>query len=226
MIVEAQARQIVSLSGGKDSTAMLLLMLERGEQIDDIVFFDWGMEFPEMYEHLDKLERYIERPITRLYPKHIWDWYMFDMPRRDGTFGSGWPNPVARWCNREKCRILNRHARGDVVCIGYSYEERFSRNQATDSMKQAHVTGRFPLLEWGASETEALKYCKAKGFDWGGLYQHFSRVSCWCCPFKKPKDHATLRREFPELWARLLDMDSRSPWPWPYGKLEVTQCTS
>jgi len=29
--------QIVSLSGGKDSTAMLLMMLEKGEQIDGIV---------------------------------------------------------------------------------------------------------------------------------------------------------------------------------------------
>ena len=29
---------VVSLSGGKDSTAMLLMMLERGMQIDDILF--------------------------------------------------------------------------------------------------------------------------------------------------------------------------------------------
>ena len=69
-------RPHVALSGGKDSTAMLLLMLERGEQVDDIVFFDWGMEFPEMYEHLDNLEAYIGRPITRLYPRETWD-YLF-----------------------------------------------------------------------------------------------------------------------------------------------------
>ncbi len=34
----------VSLSGGKDSTAMLLMMPERGMQIDDILFCDTGSE--------------------------------------------------------------------------------------------------------------------------------------------------------------------------------------
>ena len=42
----------VSLSGGKDSSAMLLLMIERGMPIDLVLHADTGMEFPEMYEHL------------------------------------------------------------------------------------------------------------------------------------------------------------------------------
>lgn len=41
---------IVSFSGGKDSTALLLMMLERGMRVDDIVCVDMGKEFPQMYE--------------------------------------------------------------------------------------------------------------------------------------------------------------------------------
>lgn len=52
-------KHIVSFSGGKDSTAMLLMMLEKEMQIDDIVFMDTGVEFPEMYEHIEKVETYI-----------------------------------------------------------------------------------------------------------------------------------------------------------------------
>ena len=44
---------VVSLSGGKDSTAMLLRMLEEGMRVDIILFCDTGLEFPAMYEHLD-----------------------------------------------------------------------------------------------------------------------------------------------------------------------------
>ena len=33
---------ILSFSGGKDSTAMLHLMLERGEQIDGVFYCDMG----------------------------------------------------------------------------------------------------------------------------------------------------------------------------------------
>lgn len=39
---------LVSFSGGKDSTAMLLGMLERDMKIDCILFCDTGLEFPAM----------------------------------------------------------------------------------------------------------------------------------------------------------------------------------
>ena len=51
----------VSLSGGKDSSAMLLLMIERGMPIDMVLSADTGMEFPEMYEHLAKLDEHLFR---------------------------------------------------------------------------------------------------------------------------------------------------------------------
>ncbi len=51
----------VSLSGGKDSTAMLLLMIESGMPIDMVLSADTGMEFPEMYEHLAKLDDHLYR---------------------------------------------------------------------------------------------------------------------------------------------------------------------
>ena len=57
---------IVSLSGGKDSTAMLLRMLEEKMSVDIILFCDTGLEFDAMYKHIDKLEKYINKPITKL----------------------------------------------------------------------------------------------------------------------------------------------------------------
>ena len=50
---------IVSFSGGKDSTAMLLMMLEKNMPIDEIIFCDTGKEFPQMYEHIEKVQKYI-----------------------------------------------------------------------------------------------------------------------------------------------------------------------
>ena len=42
--MNTNALHVVSLSGGKDSTAMLLLMLERGWPIDAVLNADTGME--------------------------------------------------------------------------------------------------------------------------------------------------------------------------------------
>ncbi len=56
----------------------------------------------------------------------------------------------------------------------------------------------------------ALAYCYERGFDWGGLYKHFDRVSCWCCPLKNLRELKTLWRYYPELWAELRQMDERA----------------
>ena len=47
---------VVSFSGGKDSTAMLLRMIEEDYPIDIILYCDTGLEFPEMEEHIYKVE--------------------------------------------------------------------------------------------------------------------------------------------------------------------------
>ena len=61
----------VSLSGGKDSTAMLLLMIEQDMPIDVVLTADTGMEFPEMYEHLQKLDDLLCRALPCGTPKAL-----------------------------------------------------------------------------------------------------------------------------------------------------------
>lgn len=76
----------VSLSGGKDSTAMLLLMMERDMPINMVLSADTGMEFPEMYEHLAKLDEHLFRErgihITTLRHPKGFEYLMFDEPKQ------------------------------------------------------------------------------------------------------------------------------------------------
>ena len=77
-------KNIISLSGGKDSTAMLLMMLEKNYRIDEIIFCDTTVEFQEMYRHLDKLEQYIDMKITRLKQQHDFEYMMFNHVKTKG----------------------------------------------------------------------------------------------------------------------------------------------
>lgn len=52
-------KHIVQFSGGKDSTCMLLMMLDQNMPVDEIIFCDTGKEFPGMYDHISKVEKYI-----------------------------------------------------------------------------------------------------------------------------------------------------------------------
>ena len=48
-------RHIASVSFGKDSLSMLLLILERGLPLDEVVFYDTGMEFKAIYDTRDRI---------------------------------------------------------------------------------------------------------------------------------------------------------------------------
>lgn len=82
-------KHIVQLSGGKDSTAMLLMMLECGMPVDEIIFCDTGCEFSELYQHLEAVEAYIGRKITRLKAPHSFEYYMADIPKIRHREGKG-----------------------------------------------------------------------------------------------------------------------------------------
>lgn len=209
-MVDENLMHVVSLSGGKDSTAMLLMMLERGMQVDEVVNADTGMEFPGMYDHLRNVEKYTGIPITYLRHPQGFGHMMFDHVRTKGDHigkaGYGWPRPNARWCTSKlKTDLINRHFRE----LARTREIVHYIGIAADEPKRIRDK-RYPLAEWGVTEADALAYCYDHGFDWGGLYENFHRVSCWCCPLQPLAELRKLRHEFPELWAQLLEMDARS----------------
>ena len=230
-----QPENVISLSGGKDSVAMLLMLLERGEAIADIVFFDTGWEFPQMYEQLDWLEFFIHRKITRLRPrlpvdveteKSPFDWMFSEWPIvKRGTdkvhmIGRGWPSPTRRWCTGRKQEALRAHLlalthrKGFALplqqCIGFAADE-LGRLDGVTKQDGNYYVQRYPLVEWGITEADALAYCKKRGFTWGGLYRYFNRVSCFCCPLQGLGELRTLRWYFPDLWKRMLQMESWLP---------------
>lgn len=63
-----KTHNIISCSGGKDSTATLLLALERGAENLQTVFADTGHEHPEVYKYLDYLEARLQISIRRIKP--------------------------------------------------------------------------------------------------------------------------------------------------------------
>lgn len=206
-------KHIVQFSGGKDSTCMLLMMLEKGMQIDEIIFCDTGKEFPQMYEHIDKVEKYIGRPITRLNSDKSFNYYFSEHIKTKGKNknckGYGWATMGIRWCTTIlKQQITEKYlkSKGSYVSyIGIAYDE----EKRHDKEQRSNVI--HPLYNWKITEAQALQYCYSKGFDWGGLYKYFDRVSCWCCPLKSIKELRILRNQFPKLWEELKEMDMKSP---------------
>lgn len=198
---------------GKDSTAMLLRMLEENMPIDKIIFVDTGKDFPDMIEHIRKVQNYIVKnygkEITTLMPRNSFDYYMFEHEKtkgkNKGKKGYGWATMLCRWCTSNlKTQTVNNYLKqfekeGYIEYIGIAYDE---PKRIKDK--------KYPLVEWEMTEADCLQYCYERGFNWNGLYEHFDRLSCWCCPLKNLKELKILYKYYPELWNQLKDMDKKA----------------
>lgn len=210
-----EVKHIVSFSGGKDSTAMLLMMIEKKYRIDEIIFIDTTVEFPEMYTHIKKVEEYIKRPITVLKAENSYEYMMLDYVKKKGKNkgqrGYSWADFKTRWCTIYlKQNVIKKYLRQykDYKIIEYI-------GIASDELKRLerkkdNRTTAFPLVEWNITEEIALNYCYSKGFYWEGLYEDFKRVSCWCCPLKSLKELKVIYKKYPNLWQKLKEWDSKT----------------
>lgn len=222
-MMEKPILRVCSFSGGKDSTAMLLRLLEEGIQVDVILFCDTGLEFLALYDHILKVERNIGREITTVKCPDDFEYLFAHKPinrkprsRNAVKYGTdrdgySWAGPKLRWCtevlkNRPREQYLQRLREEYEVLeyIGIAADETHRIHRKCNTKDGA----RLPLVEWGMTEADCLAYCKERGYDWGGLYEKFHRVSCWCCPLQSLADCRVLYRDFPDLWAQLKRWDA------------------
>lgn len=151
------AGYVLSFSGGKDSTAMLHLMLERGERINAVIWCDMGdWEFPEMERHVRLVEAKTGVSVSRVHPALSPGYLAFDHEYEHNgrqVRGYGWPFMQKRFCTKYKTRAIEKKSAeiGGVQCIGL----------AVDETRRTRLPGkRYPLDEYGYTEADCLAYCK------------------------------------------------------------------
>lgn len=207
---------IASVSWGKDSLAMLHILMRDVYYLDEVVFFDTGMEFDAIYDVRDQtLPLLEERGIlyTELKPKNPMWWSMFCRPvKKRGTtevhkHGYGWCGGSCRWGTTEKQRALDRYAeeRNAYMYVGIAADET-SRIEKEVKPYKLHI-----LADLGMTEADCLAYCYEHGYDWMQdgvrLYDVLDRVSCWCCRNKNMKELRAIRDHLPDVWKRLCAME-------------------
>lgn len=161
-------KHIASVSWGKDSLAMLLLILEKGLPLDEVIFYDTGAEFESIYQMRDKfIAEHPNIKVTTLRPKEPFFYSMFARPvKKRGTnevhkHGYGWCGGVCRWGTSGKTGILDKYATNDsaVVYVGIAYDEP-TRHAKLPEWKTS------PIYDAGMTEADCLAYCYERGYDW------------------------------------------------------------
>ena len=219
----------VSCSGGKDSTALVIGMWERGMHVDEVIGCNEGYWWEEAVDVFHKVGEITGFKMTMLEPDalHSFDYLMYEKPiekgPNKGRRGYGWPNMMKRWCTTFcKARVIDaylaklKETHRIIQYIGIAADE--AKRTEKFAGVDREIVKLYPLVDWGMTERDCLNYCYEHGIDWGGLYNHFNRMSCWLCPLQSLKDSRSLYHNYPEKWAELKRMDAKAFNKWKIDK--------
>jgi len=200
-------KTILSYSGGKDSTALLIRLHELNQAPDEVHFADTGLEFPEIYEYLNKIEEYTGQTIKRIKPKKSWDELFYTKITRGDYEGEirGFPYVITPcWAQRDlKVRPMEKiQKKNAIILLGITFDEQH-RIQKQENL-------RYPLIEWGWTEKKCKQYLREKNLL-NPIYAKFKRTGCWLCPKQPKRNLYTLEREYPDLWERLKKYEEDCP---------------
>ena len=182
-------KRILSLGGGLQTTAMVILAKQGKLQVDEAVFADTGAEKPETYW-------YMEHYIQPLMPVTI-------LPVVNGGLKAYCekyrivPSVVNKWCTiKFKIKRLMEYADGAEQMIGFSTDE----IRRSENPKLAGKT--FPLIEMGLSSADCHDIIK--DFGWPIPL----KSSCYFCPNQRWTEWNWLKIHHKDLFEDALRLEN------------------
>ncbi|NIP33507.1 MAG: phosphoadenosine phosphosulfate reductase family protein, partial [Thermoplasmata archaeon] len=206
----------VSFSGGKDSLATLLIVLEAGMR-PPVVFVDTGIELPETVEHVHDVARRHDLELVIEETEH-------DFVERSAEFGP--PSRDYRWCCKTQklgpvARALNaRFPGGMITFIGQRRYESGPRSRSGAVWRNPWVPGQVgasPIQDW--TGLHVWLYLWMRGEESNPWYDlGLERIGCYPCPATDLADLELVEEHFPgyaqwktflEEWAEATGRDRR-----------------
>tara|TARA_Y100000004_G_C8928832_1_gene418934 strand:- start:25 stop:990 length:966 start_codon:yes stop_codon:yes gene_type:complete len=224
--LESGSDLIVSVSGGKDSTASCLRLFELGYGKSDFtrIFADTGWESKETYAYLDEIEEYIG-PIIRVKAnidiskcdQDIQDFILkeeallgYESPFIRQVFKMYcWPSQFRKYCTatlkmQPITSYFNELDNDFINIIGVRREESVKRSTVAEwewNDKNNAYTWR-PLYDW--TEKDVIDIHTRFGIIPNQMYLHgHSRVGCFPCIYSRKDEISRLTDERIDLIDRI-----------------------
>ena len=185
-------RHILSLSGGKDSTALAIYLRDRVDGME-YIFHDTGKELPDTLDYIERLEAYLGARIVRTTVRETFD----DVLRSKGGM---LPSGKRRWCTELlKLKPFETYV-GDAPCINY-VGIRADEDRVGYVSHKPNIKAVFPFREDGVDYAGVVRILEDAGLglppytDWGR-----SRSGCFFCFYQQKVEWVRLKRRYPEYY--------------------------
>lgn len=211
----------LSYGGGTDSTGIIAGWVERGlqenEPIDAIVFADTGNERPHTYEHIERMQSFLQRhglpPITIVKKggrRETLEEYCL-RTRHLPSLAYGFKScshkfkiePQEKHFNNLPAARATWKAGGKVEkMIGYEFREQ--RRWAKAKLEDEKYVYRFPLVEWEWNREHCVQAMRRVGIAPPG------KSSCFFCPASKKHEIDELQQTYPMLFHRAIAIEDNA----------------
>lgn len=204
----------VGWSGGKDSTATVLLHLQRGDKVKAVCYIPmFTKEIPlilkDHYQFILRAADYFRSLGAEVYivsGMTYWD-YVTHIKTKGKDKGNimGFPAPITGMCTFKTYSKNDACKKADKVIGYYDYE---SLGIAFDEVKrhgQLNNKKRSILVEEGFCESDCLRLCVSKNLL-SPHYQHEMRDGCTVCPNAGRSRRLLWFNEFPEAIPLLVEL--------------------
>lgn len=188
-------KHVVGLSGGKDSTALALRLVEVEPRDYEFICNETGNELPEMRDHWQRLEEMLGKPIVRV--------------RADVDLAGAieqqnmLPNVFSRWCTRilkiePTIKYMQSLPEGSVLYVGLRADEESRRGLFGED-----IAIRFPMREWGWKEADVWAYLEKRGVCIP------ARTDCAWCPYQRLGEWRDLHEKHPEIYQQAIAIEQK-----------------
>lgn len=207
---------IAALSGGKDSTAMVDMILRKGRPLNYIIFKDTLREFELMYFYIEQLSKYFKsrysKEVITLRPKISFEDCVFARISRGKNEGAirGLPAPQTQgfctWRRDSKVAPFEAWIKENIkddykIYIGYTTNE-IHRKMIGDEFL-------YPLIDdFHMSEMDCAVYLKENEME-NPLYRYFTRTGCSFCPAQSDKSFFQVWKYFPKDWEYMKQVEAK-----------------
>lgn len=189
-------RNVVGLSGGKDSTALALRLCEVEPNTNwEYICTPTGDELPPMIEHWERLEERLGKPLIRVtnHERTLDD--LIQIHNAVPNFRMRWCTrqlkiePTIAWCIRNAPVLLHVGLRAD--------------ESEREGIYSNLVQSRFPFREWGWGIGQVLGYLDDRDIEIP------DRTDCAKCYHQRIGEWYALWRDYPERFFSAAEQEVR-----------------
>lgn len=206
---------LISFSGGKDSTALILWAKENLESFE-VIFADTGWEHPITYEYINYINQTLCDGKMIVVKSKKYDGFS-DMSVKKQRV----PSTKARFCTQE-LKLFPIHdyihdrwtieQLGNITMYdGRRADESFSRSKLAETVFDMDYYGcwiRRPLIKWTAQD--CFDIMKRHGIEPNPLYKMgMKRVGCMPCIMSTLPEIEQISKRFPEIINKVRELENK-----------------